>query len=352
MRPFAISAEELRQRNIRDIMDELGALCILDPDAPPPAAPPAGHTVLVVHLYYMDLLAGYLPYLAAVPEDIDLVLTTNDEARAAEIRTASASILARHAHAEVRVCAPRGRELSALFLGCRDLFDRYDIIGFLHDKKSIRATDADGSVGATFSRLLWDSILGGSASYIRQAVDTFHRNPQIGLLVPYPPTHGIYLAVSRNFWAGCYAPARAILERVGIQVPTDPGITPVSLGSAFWARTSIFRRFLDVPWTLDDFPPEPMPINDTFSHALERIFPYLAQDAGFLTSFVAPVGIVRRDDLRFRRMYYETKDRLDAAEALAAQREADIDEIFATASWRITSPLRALSRCWRALHKT
>lgn len=388
MEQLQVGAERLRTENIRDIMRDLGAAHIVDAAAPARAPLAPGRTALVVHFYYMDILGQYRCYLEAVPPEIDLILTTMDEERAATLRETFGGILAHHARAEVRVVAPRGRELSALLIGCRDIFSRYEYLGFLHDKKSLRDIDADGAVGAAFSRLLWENMLGGRG-YIEEAVRFLAAQDGVGLLVPPPPTHGPYLAVSENFWTSCYAPACAFLREIGVDVPLADDVTPVSLGSAFWAKTAIFRKLLARPLALEDFPSEPMPIDGTFSHVLERIFPYLAQDAGFLTCYLMTEDYARREFLRFRGLYYALKrqhnrnviqlDVLDravkerdenilkmsaemagvleekaAAERalMAARQEREqlrqkLQVICGSRSWRLTRPLRAITRWLR-----
>ena len=381
MEQLQVGAERLRTENIRDIMRSIGAAHIVDAAASSrePLAP--GCAALVVHFYYMDILEHYRPYLEAVPEEIDLYLTAMDAERAGALRAAFGSILDRHARAEVRIVAPRGRELSALLIGCRDIFSRYDYLGFLHDKKSVRDTDADGTVGAAFSRLLWENMLGGRG-YIEEAVRFLAAQDGVGLLVPPPPTHGPYLAVSENFWTSCYAPACAFLREIGVDVPLADDVTPVSLGSAFWAKTAIFRKLLARSLTLEDFPREPMPIDGTFSHVLERIFPYLAQDAGLLTCYLMTEDYARREFLRFCGLYYTLKrqhnrnviqlDVLDRAvkerdenilkmsaemagvleEKAAAERalmaaRQDLEVIRNSRSWRLTKPLRTVTKWLR-----
>lgn len=46
------------------------------------------------------------------------------------------------------------------------------------------------------------------------------------------------------------------------------------------------KEITDKNWTVEDFDPEPMPPDGTISHALERIFPFAAQAAGFYTGQV------------------------------------------------------------------
>lgn len=388
MKQLRVEAGTLREKNIHDIMRDIGAAHIIDTGNPAQKPLPAGRVALVIHFYYMDLLERYRQYLEAVPAEIDIYLTTKDEDRATTLKCTFGEILSRHRQAEVRIVAPRGRELSALLIGCRDLFFRYDYLGFLHDKKSVRDTDAGGTVGAAFSRLLWENMLGGRG-YIEEAVRFLAAQDGVGLLVPPPPTHGPYLAVSENFWTSCYAPACAFLREIGVDVPLADDVTPVSLGSAFWAKTKIFRKLLACPLALEDFPPEPMPIDGTFSHVLERIFPYLAQDAGLLTCYLMTEDYARHEFLRFRGLYYALKrqhnrnviqlDVLDravkerdenilkmsaemagvlegkaAAERalMAARQEREqlrqkLQVICSSRSWRLTRPLRAITRWLR-----
>ena len=36
----------------------------------------------------------------------------------------------------------------------------------------------------------------------------------------------------------------------------------------------------------EDFPAEPMPVDGTISHAIERIWPYVAQEAGYYSAHI------------------------------------------------------------------
>jgi rhamnosyltransferase len=42
----------------------------------------------------------------------------------------------------------------------------------------------------------------------------------------------------------------------------------------------------DHPWTYDDFPEEPLPIDGTVMHAIERIYSFVCQDAGYYPAIV------------------------------------------------------------------
>ncbi|MCD7818911.1 MAG: rhamnan synthesis F family protein, partial [Lachnospiraceae bacterium] len=57
-------------------------------------------------------------------------------------------------------------------------------------------------------------------------------------------------------------------------------------GSFFWFRYDALKAFYARGWEYDDFPAEPLPEDGTISHAIERIRPFVAQQAGYYTAFV------------------------------------------------------------------
>lgn len=52
-------------------------------------------------------------------------------------------------------------------------------------------------------------------------------------------------------------------------------------GSVFWFRVKALAPLFDHGWQHEDFPPEPLPQDGTISHAIERIYPFVAQGAGY-----------------------------------------------------------------------
>ena len=57
-------------------------------------------------------------------------------------------------------------------------------------------------------------------------------------------------------------------------------------GSCFWFRTDALRKLFKYDWKYEDFPEEPLPIDGTISHAIERCYAYVAQDAGYYSAIV------------------------------------------------------------------
>ena len=66
----------------------------------------------------------------------------------------------------------------------------------------------------------------------------------------------------------------------------DRRIPPPTVGNVFWCRTAALKKITNKNWTLEDFAEEPMPVDGTVSHALERMLAYAAQAEGFYTGWL------------------------------------------------------------------
>ena len=60
----------------------------------------------------------------------------------------------------------------------------------------------------------------------------------------------------------------------------------------------LFELYLDYT----DFPQEPMPLDDTISHAMERIYPYVAASRGYLTEIVMTEDYAKSGMLNYNYM--------------------------------------------------
>jgi lipopolysaccharide biosynthesis protein len=49
----------------------------------------------------------------------------------------------------------------------------------------------------------------------------------------------------------------------------------------FWARPQALKPLIDLGLTWDDYPDEPLPIDGTLLHALERLLPFSAAQSGY-----------------------------------------------------------------------
>ena len=141
------------------------------------------------------------------------------------------------------------------------------------------------STGLDFQDLLWRNTL-GSREYIYNVLNLFETNPRLGLAVPPSPAHGQYTWVLGNGWSGNFTIVRDLARRLSLTVSIQEEDFPIASGSAFWCRKKALELLWNYPWKYDDFPEEPMAPDHEISHAIERIFPFVAQQAGYYSAWI------------------------------------------------------------------
>jgi lipopolysaccharide biosynthesis protein len=61
----------------------------------------------------------------------------------------------------------------------------------------------------------------------------------------------------------------------------------------FWARTGALRPLLGLRLDWSDYPIEPVPIDGTILHAIERLLPFAAGHAGYRYATTHVPGVTR-----------------------------------------------------------
>lgn len=248
-------------------------------------------SAFIYHVYFLDLLDQTLGYLANLPEDTDLYITTN-ESKIADIRKAMDKSGFTHAVDFIPV-RNRGRDVSALLVGAKDvvLSRKYDVIGFAHDKKSgqNQQNGHQGTETEGFAYKLLENTL-GSKDYVRNILTLFANNPRLGMATPPPPIHALYFAHTvPHDWGINFDITKDLLEnKLNIHVPLDEHKPSVSaIGSCYWFRVEALKPLYEYGWQYEDFLPEgKMDVDGTISHAIERANGYIAQSQGYYPAWV------------------------------------------------------------------
>ncbi|MDR0499665.1 MAG: rhamnan synthesis F family protein [Coriobacteriales bacterium] len=237
---------------------------------------------VIAHLYYPELFERCCEYLLKIPEGIDVVITTDcDQKRERILEILAAEFAVRQcSNLDVRVVKKRGRDLAALLVGCADVLSSYEYICFIHDKMSTQVEYP--TVGMSFFERMWESML-ASTVYIQNILDFLHLNPSVGLMSPPNVYHGTYFETSIDFWTINYEETLKLAKELKLSVPMARNHQPIALGSVFWCRSQALMPLFARKWSYEDFPAEPMPVDGTVSHALERILPFVAQAQGYLS---------------------------------------------------------------------
>ena len=237
---------------------------------------------LVMHLYYEDLLEESCAYAQNFPPETDVYITTNSQEKKGKIEQIFRSIPA--ASLEVRVVENRGRDVSAYLIGARDVLERYDYVCLYHDKKTLQTKP--GSVGIGFSYKCTENLF-PTRDFVENVIRLFADNPRLGMLSPPPPHHAAYFFVISNPWSQNYHLTARLCKLLGFDVPISREKIPLApLGTCFWCRGTAMAPLLRWPWSYEDFPPEPNNPDGTLLHAIERIYPFSAVEAGYYPAYL------------------------------------------------------------------
>ncbi len=240
---------------------------------------------LIVYIYPEDLVEYCHEYASFAPKGMDVFVVTSSPEAEEKAKTVFIQDNM-NANVHFRSQINRGRDNSALLITCRDLIDTYDIVCFMHAKKSVHnilKINSDDFRNHCFKNLLFNEI------YIKNILMTFYENKRLGLLVPFIPLTAAHHNLHAHPWTINYENSIEFLKKeYGITADLDPNLYP-PFGGMFWFRCAAFKTLLSRDWKFEDFPKEPIPATDgLLTHVIERIYPMLAQRDGYYTAFVLP----------------------------------------------------------------
>ena len=277
--------------NIDDIRKAMHLDYVLPSQAINPQTHDRPRSAFIYHVYFMDLLEDTCHYIASLPEETDLYITSTED-KIPQIR----EYMQQHGISHQATFIPvinRGRDVSALLVAACPvvLSGKYDVIGFAHDKKSSQNQENGhhGTESQGFAYKLMENTL-GSEAYVKNILTLFAENPRLGQVTPPPPYHALYFAHTiPHDWGANYEITKELLEdRLGIHVPLSPTKpTASAMGSCYWFRVEALKPLFEYGWKYEDFLPEgQMGEDGAISHAIERANGYICQSRGYYPSWV------------------------------------------------------------------
>ena len=277
--------------NIDDIRKGMHLDYVLPSQAINPQTHDRPRSAFIYHVYFMDLLEDTCHYIASLPEETDLYITSTED-KIPQIR----EYMQQHGISHQATFIPvinRGRDVSALLVAACPvvLSGKYDVIGFAHDKKSSQNQENGhhGTESQGFAYKLMENTL-GSEAYVKNILTLFAENPRLGQVTPPPPYHALYFAHTiPHDWGANYEITKELLEdRLGIHVPLSPTKpTASAMGSCYWFRVEALKPLFEYGWKYEDFLPEgQMGEDGTISHAIERANGYICQSRGYYPAWV------------------------------------------------------------------
>ena len=165
----------------------------------------------------------------------------------------------------------------------RALRDGYDIVGHLHTKKSMHVKDRP--FAETWNSFLLENIVGGEhgGAMLDAILATMELDPAIGIVFPDDP-HVIGWTKNRKF-------AETLAARMKCGELPEHFNFPV--GSMFWIRSAALAKFVELELGWRDYAPEPLPIDGTIVHAIERLFGVVPAALGMTCAVTNVRGLTR-----------------------------------------------------------
>jgi glycosyltransferase involved in cell wall biosynthesis len=237
---------------------------------------------LHIHIFYPDQLADIVERLNVNVSKPDLFLSVSSREAASRARAALSKYGGRIVQLEL--VPNRGRDIGPLLTQFgRALCSSYDVIGHLHTKSSARFVGP--SVVEPWKTFLLENLLGGEhgGTMLDLILSSMASNPAFGIVFPDDPN-----VLS---WTGNRAYAEKLGSRMGCGKLPEHFNFPV--GSMFWVRSAVLLKFVELDLQWSDYPSEPLPLDGTMLHAIERLLGIVPTAMGMACAVTNVRGVTR-----------------------------------------------------------
>ncbi len=273
----------LRTNHLSDIKNAANLNYVLSAEEKPVTVPRKQKLALVIHEYFIDMVDYCYGYALSMPSYSDIYITTDSVEKKEVIEKKFAG--GPWNSVKVLLVENRGRDVSSLLVGVASYLQDYDLVCFMHDKKVGQLNYE--IKGFYFSERCFKNLL-GTPALVEQIISRFEHEKHLGLLCPPPPNHADFFGTLSIDWKWYlnYENVKTWKEKLGLLIPLSKDKDIIApFGSMFWFRPKGMKKLLDYGWKYEDFPKEPLNQNGTLHHAIERLYSYVEQDAGFYTAY-------------------------------------------------------------------
>ncbi|WP_324806688.1 rhamnan synthesis F family protein [Sphingomonas sp. LY29] len=215
-------------------------------------------TIVHVHAYYPDVLPEIFGQFAKGARSASFVITTPNEEKASEIRTIGQRFSMENIDIVVTP-SNRGRDIGPFIDELASRCAPSDVVCHVHTKKSPEAGDW---FGERWRDNMYRSVLS------QPAIDLFN-DPAVGLVIPDNPRN--------NGWTENWAEAKKIAAAWTENLPYHPG--PFPIGNMFWVRGAVLHAMREAT-IQSTWPTEPIKVDGTVLHAIERLWPMACAQVG------------------------------------------------------------------------
>lgn len=225
---------------------------------------------VVLHIFYVDLLDEFITYFKNIPYDFDLHVSTSVD-QLENVREKLFEYIG-NKKVKIYVFPNKGRDMGPFVVGFRDIYQSYDLVCFVHSKKScIYGDNLQGWRSYLLSNLM------GSADIVQNIIDYFANDSKLGMICPdtFPPV------MNMHDWGGNREGVQFLARQMDLSVDfSSPPDFPA--GSMFWFRPQALKPIFELDLSFADFEDRSEEKTDgTLAHAFERLFFYVVEKSGF-----------------------------------------------------------------------
>lgn len=239
-----------------------------------PPVNPSIKIAIHLHLYYTDMIYEFIDRFNTLPYNFDLFVSTRADANTTVISQLLVKNISRLQNVVVENVPNRGRDLAPFIITFGKQLLKYDVIAHFQSKKSVESKFLEH-----WGECILDTLIGpvdgsgGRAAYIIKLLSA-----SADIVYPALPRFFPRGDIGDSGWGCNQDDGQAILEQYSdITLDMYPKIDFVA-GSMFWAKAECLEKFLSLPLSWDDFSDEPIHVDGTLPHALERLILVFANE--------------------------------------------------------------------------
>ncbi len=247
-----------------------------------------GQTVIILYLYYEDTLLGYFKYLDNIPEDICIYIISSKQCVLDTVKEHSYK-----KNMEFILKENLGRDVSALLVTGKEIIKNYEYVCFIHDKKGHKPTIEKET--ELWVENLWGNLI-GSSSYIDSVLELLDKNEKLGILSPPEPIGDHFCTWYGFGWHDSFEITKNLAEFLHLETDISADKPPITIGTALWFKTAALRKLFEAGWDYKDFDDSKLNESNYLSYGIERIFAYVAQDAGYDTGEVMTIEYAQKQN--------------------------------------------------------
>ena len=231
---------------------------------------------IIAYLFYQDTLSKYISYLNKIPKYLNVVVVSSDSKvlKKAQDTIAGSNV--------VFVKKPNvGRDVGALLVAAKNYIEESDYVCFVHDKKEHQSTERLHETDLWIENI-WENTI-GSEIYIKNIIGFFEKNNNYGVMTVPQPIGIFFDTWAGQGWYESFEVTKKLADKLGLNVEVQQSVPPITIGTALWFRPLALKKLFDYEWSYEDFNDEKLSESDYISYAVERVFSYVSEDAGYKT---------------------------------------------------------------------